>query len=70
MDPESIMLSDTNQRKKIPYDFTYIWNLKNNINKKTKQKHTHRHREQTESCQMRGGIGRWVKRLTYLKATK
>ena len=33
----------------IPYDFCYIWNLKNKQKKLTKQ--THRYREQTGSCQ-------------------
>ena len=32
MDFENIMLSGVSQRK-TPYDFTYMWNLKNKINK-------------------------------------
>ena len=30
-----IMLSEIRQRKKIPYDFTYMWNLKNKTNEQT-----------------------------------
>ena len=39
------------------YDFTYLWNLKNNISEQTKQKQTHRYREQTDGCQMGGVVG-------------
>ena len=35
MNPVGIMLSKISQRKKIPYDFTYMWNLKNKTNGKT-----------------------------------
>ena len=40
MDLEGIRLSEINQGKKqIPYDFTYMWNLKNKIkNKQNKNK--------------------------------
>ena len=41
------------RKRQILRDFTYVWNLKNNINKQTKQKQTHRYREQTD-----GGWGR------------
>ena len=34
----------------MPYDFTYMWNLKNNTNEQTKQKQTPRYREQTDGC--------------------
>ena len=34
------------REKQIPYDFTYMWNLRD----ETKQKQTHRSREQTGSC--------------------
>ena len=44
---------------KIPYDFTYMWNLKNNINEQTRQKQSHRYREQTVGCQRRRGWGAW-----------
>ena len=34
MDLEGIMLSEISQKeRKIPYDFTYIWNLKNKQSK-------------------------------------
>ena len=29
MELESIMLSEINQRRQIPYDFTPVWNLRN-----------------------------------------
>ena len=34
MDLESIMLSEISQseKKQVPYDFTYMWNLENKIN--------------------------------------
>ena len=33
MDLEGTMLSEVSQRQ-IPYDFTYVWNLKNKMNKR------------------------------------
>ena len=39
MDLEGIMLSEikkSDREKQIPYDFTYMWNLKNKINEQTK----------------------------------
>ena len=45
------MLSEISQtERQIQYDFTYMWNL----NYKTKQ--TQRYREQTDGCQMGGGM--------------
>ena len=53
------MLSEISQSEKaIPYDFTYIWNLKNKINKQTKLKQNHRYRKQTDGCQRE-----WVKKV-------
>ena len=43
------------RERQIPYDFTYMWNLKNKINEQTKQKQTHTSREQTVGCQIVGG---------------
>ena len=37
----------------MPYDFTYVWNLKN----KMKQKQAHKHGEQIVGCQSGGGRG-------------
>ena len=45
----------------MPYGFTYVWNLKNKINEETKWKQTHKYREQTDGCQMEGGLGNRVK---------
>ena len=32
----------------MPYDFTYMWNLKYKINEQTKQTQTYSHRQQTD----------------------
>ena len=45
MNLEGIMLRD--RKRQIPYDFTYMWNLKNKQTNKTKQKQTYRYREKT-----------------------
>ena len=40
------------RERQIPYDFTYMWNLKNKINEQTELKQTHWHRKQTDDdCQ-------------------
>ena len=44
------------KERKIPYDFTYMWNLKNKTNEKT-TKQSCRYREQTGGCQRGGGWG-------------
>ena len=41
----------------MPYDITYMWNLKYDTDESMKQEQTHRHREQTGGCQG-GGVGR------------
>ena len=38
---------------KIPYSFTYMWNLKSKINEQRKEKETHKERDQTDGCQRR-----------------
>ena len=53
----------------VPYDFTYMWNLKNNINTQIKQKQTHRYREQIDGCQRGRGLGVWVKKVKGLRST-
>ena len=40
------------------YDFTHMWNLKNKINKQTKQKQTHRYREHLMVARWERGLGR------------
>ena len=35
----------SDRERQIPYDFTYMWNLKNKIKEQTKQKQTRRHKE-------------------------
>ena len=53
MDLEIIILSEVSQRE-IPYDITYMWNLKMiQMNVFTKQKETHRHRKQNYGYQRR-----------------
>ena len=54
--------SKSKTESQIPYDITYMWNLKYDTNELfTKQKQTHRHREQTCGCQggLRVGEG-WI----------
>ena len=53
--------------RQIPYDFTYMRNLKDKINEQAKQKQSHRYREQL-GHQMGGG-GLWVKKMKRLKST-
>ena len=43
----------SNRERQIPYDFIYMWNVKNKMHEQTKQKQTHR--GQT-NCQM---VGVW-----------
>ena len=70
MDLEGIMLNAITQRKKIPYDFTYTWHLKNKINGQTKQKQIYRYREQIDCCRMGGGLGEWAKKVKGIKKYK
>ena len=61
--------SKSDRERQIPYDFTYMWNIKNqnkwtNI---TKQKQTHRYREQTGGCQRGGGVGGRMKYVREIK---
>ena len=60
MDLEGIMLV---RQRQMPYVHTYIQNLNNNINEKTKQKQAHRYKDQTSRCHRRGGLGGWVKEI-------
>ena len=51
---EGIMLNEMSDRERqIPYNFTYVWNLKNKKTNIIKQK-THRYREETSGCQRWG----------------
>ena len=54
MDLEIIKWSKS--KRQIPYDVTYIWNLKYDTNELIYKTETHRHREQT--CECLGGEGR------------
>ena len=45
------------RERQIPYDITYMWNLKYNMNEHMKQKQTYRHRELTCSYQGEKGLG-------------
>ena len=49
----SVILNDIKSDKEgeIMYDIPYMWNLKNDTNKLTKQKKTHKLREQAYDCQ-------------------
>ena len=43
LNSEGIILSEKSDRERqILYNFTYMWNIKNKINRQTKQKQTHR----------------------------
>ena len=56
MDLEIIILSEVSQKEKqMPYDITYMWNLKYDTNEQIYKTQTYRHREQTCGC--RGGWG-------------
>ena len=46
-----------------------MWNLKNKINKQTKQRHTHRYKEQTDGCHMEGSWGAELKKVKKLRNT-
>ena len=49
--------SESEREKQIPYDITYMWNLKDDTNELIyKTETTHRHRKQIRGFQ-RGGVG-------------
>ena len=50
------------RNRQIPYNVTYIWNLKNKINEQTKQEQTHRYRKHFGDCPMGRDSGGWVKK--------
>lgn len=52
----------SNREKQMPYDSTYMWNLKNKLNKQRKHKQIHRYREHFDSSQMGWVLRGWVKR--------
>ena len=54
MDLEITIVS---QKDKLPYDITYMWNLKYDINEFIYETETDSHREQTCSCQGEGENG-------------
>ena len=64
MDLKIIMLSDIHQRQ-IPYDITYMWNLKKvtQMNLSAKQKQTHKHREQSVVARGKWGRDEWIENL-------
>ena len=62
----------SDKERQILYDFTYMWNLKNNWTNKNKyinkqNAETHKYREQTDGCQREGGGkgSKWVKERIY-----
>ena len=66
---EMITLSKSKRQRQIPYDITYMWNLKyGTMNLSTKQKWTHRHREQTCGCQGVGEGEGWTESLGLVDA--
>ena len=48
-------LSKSERERQIPYDFTYIWNLKHGTDDPIKTKTDHGHGEQTCGCQWGAG---------------
>ena len=65
MDLEVIILSESGREEQIPYNITYIQNLKYDTDELiTEQKQTHRHEEQTGGCQ---GEGRWEAEVSRYK---
>ena len=59
------MLHEVNQTAKDrekPYDFTFMWNLKNNNKKKSQAEQKQTHREQTGGYQVGRGRGTELKR--------
>ena len=52
---ESLILKKSERESQIPYDITYIWNLKYSTNETFHRKETHGLREQTCGCQKGGG---------------
>ena len=51
MDLEIIILSKSDRERQIPYDTTYMWNLKYDTNGLIYKTETHRHRKQTYGYQ-------------------
>ena len=60
----------SDRERHIPYDFTYIWHLNNKINKQKEQKQTRGYREQTDSGQMGGRLGKWTEKLKGIRKYK
>ena len=56
---EGIRQSEMVRERQAPYDLTYVWNLKNNTNEQTKQKHTPRTGRWLPEG--RGRLGDWGK---------
>ena len=58
MELETLILSEVSQKEKrqIPYDFTYIWNLIHGTNERFHRKENHEYGEKTCGCQ--GEVGR------------
>ena len=62
--------SKSEKKRQIPYNITYMWNLKYNTNELMYETKTHRHREQTCGCQgggrVEGGV-EWKFRVSRCK---
>ena len=65
MDLEIIILKRSKSERQIPYDITYMWDLKYDTNEHIyENRNIHRYREQTCGCQGGGewgteGLGVW-----------
>ena len=51
LDLEIIILTKSDRERQIPYDSTYMWNLKHDINELIYETEMDSHREQTCGCQ-------------------
>ena len=68
--PRDYHTKRSKRNRQIPYDITYMWNLKYGTNGPIYKTETDRHREQTCGCQLvgRGGEG-WTGSLGLVDAS-
>ena len=65
MDLEIIILTEINQKEKVPYDITYMWNLKYDTNEPITETKTDSQIKRTDlqlPLQLQGGGGVWERR--------
>ena len=47
----------SDRKRQMPYDFIYMWTLKNEMNEQPEEKQTHGFREHTDVCWRGRGLG-------------